>query len=58
MGRVGRGKQMISIDGSCKHKGSVIHELMHTLGFYHEQSRADRDHYVEIHYDNIIKGIV
>ena len=29
----------------------------HALGFYHEQSRPDRDQLVEIKFDNIIEGI-
>ncbi|VDM00711.1 unnamed protein product, partial [Schistocephalus solidus] len=44
---------MVSIAPSCKRVGKVLHELGHVMGFYHEQSRSDRDDYVEILWDNI-----
>jgi len=52
VGRVGRGQQ-VSLGRGCVYKGIVQHELMHALGFWHEQSRADRDDNVEIVWSNI-----
>ena len=50
------GKQRLSIGRNCDRLGTVEHEFMHALGFWHEQSRADRDDYVNIMWDRIEPG--
>lgn len=47
------GVQEITIDADCD-LGNVVHEIGHAIGLQHEQTRSDRDKYVEVHYDNII----
>ncbi|KAK2583322.1 hypothetical protein KPH14_009324 [Odynerus spinipes] len=56
VGRHGKGQVLnLQVDGCVRH-GVVVHELMHALGFYHQQSAANRDEWVVIHWDNIKPG--
>ena len=36
------GESVISLSEKCDYK-EIYHELFHTLGFFHEQNRFDRD---------------
>lgn len=40
----------------CFRKGTIIHEFIHALGFYHMQSATERDDFVNIVWDNIEAG--
>ncbi|XP_072312711.1 high choriolytic enzyme 1-like [Eucyclogobius newberryi] len=55
LGRQG-GRQVLSLNKwGCVHHGIVQHEFNHALGFQHEQTRSDRDQYVDINWNNIEK---
>lgn len=46
--------QVINLQNpGCVHHGVVVHELLHALGFFHQQSASNRDDYVEIKWANI-----
>ncbi|GAB1600483.1 zinc metalloproteinase nas-6-like [Argonauta hians] len=53
VGKIG-GSQLLSLEQDCLYKGTVMHELLHSVGLWHEQSRTDRDDYVTVNYDNIL----
>lgn len=51
LGRVG-GLQPIWLSDNCD-GAEIVHEVMHALGFIHEQSRIDRSEYLDIVWENI-----
>ncbi|XP_065254431.1 astacin-like metalloendopeptidase [Emys orbicularis] len=57
VGRTG-GMQVVSLAPAClrRGKGVTLHELMHVVGFWHEHSRADRDKYISISWNEILTG--
>ncbi|KAK0090145.1 hypothetical protein PV325_002570 [Microctonus aethiopoides] len=56
VGKQGK-SQLINLQTpNCLKHGTIIHEIMHAVGFYHQQSTFDRDDYVKIHWENIKNG--
>jgi len=49
----GNGEQQVSIARGCTYKVTIAHEIIHALGWVHEQARSDRDQYVEMLWQNI-----
>ncbi|XP_075924164.1 uncharacterized protein LOC142925132 [Petromyzon marinus] len=47
------GAQSVSLEPGKVDRGTVLHELMHALGFHHEHCRSDRDQYIKVHEDNM-----
>lgn len=48
--------EVYPLDSGCFRIGSIIHEFLHALGFYHQQSTYNRDNYVKIVDENIRDG--
>ncbi|CRK97805.1 CLUMA_CG011183, isoform C [Clunio marinus] len=61
VGRRGTGEQILNLQPNnlevgCFRLHTIIHEFMHAVGFYHMQSAAERDEWVEIVWDKIQAG--
>ena len=46
----------IYLDTTVMGASTVMHEVMHSLGFFHEHMRTDRDNYVVIYEENMTSG--
>jgi hypothetical protein len=55
IGKQSAGGQVLSLmKPGCIHKGTIMHELIHALGFSHQHSHYKRDEKLIIHWENIM----
>ncbi len=54
VGKIG-GEQAVWVGETCT-AGSVIHEIGHAIGFFHEHTRSDRDSFITVQMNNIVEG--
>jgi len=56
VGRKDEGKTEIQLGAECfEHEGTILHELMHIIGVYHEMNRPDRDLFLDVYQEKIKK---
>ncbi|KAF5272097.1 hypothetical protein FQA39_LY01180 [Lamprigera yunnana] len=57
VGYLGIGPQSLNIARKgCISYGTIVHEFLHSIGFWHQQSATERDDYVKINWENIQEG--
>jgi len=61
VGHLGSGRQQLNlelypVEEGCFRIGTIIHEFLHALGFYHMHSATERDDFVRIAWENIQPG--
>eukprot|EP00933_Yihiella_yeosuensis_P039300 TRINITY_DN3327_c3_g2_i1.p1 TRINITY_DN3327_c3_g2~~TRINITY_DN3327_c3_g2_i1.p1 ORF type:complete len:404 (-),score=53.87 TRINITY_DN3327_c3_g2_i1:122-1333(-) len=48
--------QRLNLQQGCHSRGTILHEMGHTVGMAHEHVRSDRDKFVKIHWQNMPKS--
>ncbi|XP_038561981.1 high choriolytic enzyme 1-like [Micropterus salmoides] len=56
VGRQGNGQTVSLSRQGCIYHGTIQHELLHALGFNHEQCRSDRDRHIQVLLQNVMAG--
>lgn len=56
VGKQNNGQVVNFQNPECLRTGTIIHEFLHVLGFYHQQSSFDRDDWIHVNWDNIRPG--
>lgn len=57
VGRIGGGQTVNLQSPDCLQTiGTPLHELLHAIGFMHEQNREERDTFVNINFSNVETG--
>lgn len=52
-----KGVQTLNLQSNgCMYHGTIVHEFLHALGFFHQQSSSDRDDYINVHLENATPG--
>lgn len=46
----------MSFGKNCFQHATLVHELGHAIGFFHEHTRSDRDDYLNIHWSAIMES--
>lgn len=53
VGRQRNGSNILRLIKGSFNESTVLHELLHSLGIWHEQARVDRDSYISVNWSNI-----
>lgn len=58
LGKIGNQQRVSLKKKSCFRRGTIIHELIHALGYKHMHSHYDRNNYIDIKWNNIRQNAV